>query len=136
MSVTADPAPPAPGFAQHPGYRVEILPCETRVRVEVGGVTIADSSRVLLLRETGHVPVYYFPKEDVRRELLAPSDHRTYCPFKGHANHWTLTLGDRRVENAAWSYESPYREVPGIRGAIAFYGEKVEAVLVDGEARS
>ncbi len=133
MSETASPAPPAPGFAKHPGYRVAFLPCEKRVRAQLGGVTVADSTRVLLLRETGHVPVYYFPEEDVRRDLMEPSDHRTYCPFKGHASHWTLAAGGRRAEDAAWSYETPYREVPEIRGTVAFYWDRMDRWLEEDE---
>ncbi|MCA1688711.1 MAG: DUF427 domain-containing protein [Actinobacteria bacterium] len=61
-----------------------------RVRVMLGGETVADSRRAKLLHETGHLPVYYFPEEDVRRDLLEKSDHTTYCPFKGVASYWSI----------------------------------------------
>src|ERR1700724_2553897 len=35
-----------------------------RVRVIFGGVAVADSTRVMLLHESGHLPVFYFPFED------------------------------------------------------------------------
>jgi uncharacterized protein (DUF427 family) len=58
-----------------------------RVRVVVAGETVAQSSRVRLLHETGLMPVYYFPEEDVRAGLLEPTGHTTHCPFKGDASY-------------------------------------------------
>src|SRR5215217_7550920 len=58
-----------------------------RVRVVFGGETVADCRRAKLLHEAGLLPVYYFPIEDVRMELLEESDHTTHCPFKGDASH-------------------------------------------------
>jgi uncharacterized protein (DUF427 family) len=92
-----------------------------RVRVVLGGETVADSKRVKLLHETGHLPVYYFPKEDVSMDLLEESDHTTYCPFKGDASYWTVRGGDRVAENAAWSYPEPIDPCPPIAGYVAFY---------------
>ena len=73
----------APGFADRPDYRVDLVPETRRVRVEFGGAVIADSSAALRVEETGHAPVHYLPKKDVRLELLRPTDHHTRCPFKG-----------------------------------------------------
>jgi uncharacterized protein (DUF427 family) len=92
-----------------------------RVRVMLGGETVADSKRVKLMHETGHLPVYYFPEEDVRRDLLEESDHKTHCPFKGDASYWTVRVGDRVAENAAWSYPDPIDSTPPIAGYVAFY---------------
>lgn len=68
----------APGFVEAPDYFVQFLPTMKRVRVQAGGETIADSTRAMLMRETHHVPVYYFPREDVRMDLLSKTDHDTY----------------------------------------------------------
>ena len=67
-------------FAENPDYRVDFEPCAKRIRVVFGGETLADSIRVRLMRETRHVPVYYFPRADARREFLQRSDHETFCP--------------------------------------------------------
>ena len=83
-----------------------------RVRVMFNGETIADSKRVKLLHETGHLPVYYFPKEDVRMDLLEESDHTTHCSFKGDASYWSVKVGDRVAENAVWSYPEPLEDAP------------------------
>ena len=67
-----------PGYAEHPGYRVEILPCPKRIRVTLGGETVVDSLRTVLIRETAHTPVYYFPRDDVRLDLTSRTEHSTY----------------------------------------------------------
>jgi uncharacterized protein (DUF427 family) len=97
------------------------------VRTVFNGETLADSTRVRLLRETGHVPVYYFPREDLRLDLLTASDHRTFCPFKGEASYWHVTVGECRVGNAVWSYEAPFDEVAQIKDHMAIYWDKADA---------
>jgi uncharacterized protein (DUF427 family) len=92
-----------------------------RVRVVFGGETVADSRRAKLLHEAGLLPVYYFPIEDVRMELLKESDHTTHCPFKGDASYWSVRVGDRVAENAVWSYPEPIDSAPPIAGYLAFY---------------
>jgi uncharacterized protein (DUF427 family) len=98
-----------------------------RVRVMFGGETIADSKRAKLLHETGHLPVYYFPEEDIRMDLLERSDHTTYCPFKGDASYWSVRVGNRVSENAVWSYPEPIDSAPPLAGYLAFYWNKMDA---------
>jgi uncharacterized protein (DUF427 family) len=62
----------------------------------------------------------------VRFELLEPTDHQTFCPFKGEASYWTLRVGDRVEENAVWSYEDAFDEVEGLEGYVAFYPDRVD----------
>jgi uncharacterized protein (DUF427 family) len=100
-----------------------------RVRTRFAGETVADSRRAKLLHETGLLPVYYFPLDDLRRDLLEPSDHTTYCPFKGEASYFTLSSG-RTAENAVWSYEQPYDEVIDIKDRLAFYPDRVDSIAV------
>ena len=95
--------------------------CPKRVRAVFNGETVADSRRVKLLHETGHLPVYYFPWEDVRQDLLEPSDHTTQCPFKGNASYWSVRVGDRVAENAVWSYPEPIDSAPPLADYLAFY---------------
>ncbi len=92
-----------------------------RVRVVLGGETVADTKRAKLLHETGHLPVYYFPEEDIRMDLLEESDHSTHCPFKGDASYWSVRVGDRVSENAVWSYPEPVDSAPPLAGYLAFY---------------
>ena len=97
-----------------------------RVRVVFNGETIADSRRAKLLHEAGHLPVYYFPREDVRWERLEESDHTTYCPFKGNASYWSVRVGERVAENAVWGYPQPIESCPPIAGYLAFYWRKMD----------
>jgi uncharacterized protein (DUF427 family) len=97
-----------------------------RVRVVFNGETIADSRRAKLLHEAGHLPVYYFPWEDVRWERLEESDHTTYCPFKGDASYWSVRVGERVAENAVWGYPEPIDSCPPIAGYLAFYWRKMD----------
>ena len=120
-------------FAEHPDYRVRFEPCAKRVRVMASGTAVADTTRVRLMRETGHVPVYYFPRDDLRMDLLERSDHRTFCPFKGTASYWHVTQGADRRENAVWSYETPFEEVAQIKDYMAFYWNRMDAWLEEEE---
>ncbi|OBZ10073.1 MULTISPECIES: DUF427 domain-containing protein [Bacillales] len=103
------------------------------VRVQVGGVTIADSKSVLTLHERGHLPVYYFPEADVRKDLLVPSGHQTHCPLKGDASYWSIQVGERLIENAVWGYENPIPQSEALRGHVAFYWDKVDKWLEEEE---
>lgn len=107
--------------------RVRTEPNQRRVRVFFGGEAVADSSRTLYLFETGHLPVYYFPREDVRFDLLEATSHRTHCPYKGDASYYTVVAGGRRYENAVWAYPDPIESVPELAGYVAFYWDLADA---------
>ena len=121
----------SPGFARHPEHRVDLVREAGRVRVGFNGATVADSALPLTVKETGHDGVFYLPRQDVRMDLLTPTNHHTHCPFKGEASYWTLTVGDRTAENAVWSYEKPYDETMELRGLVAFYADRMDEVIVD-----
>lgn len=111
----------------NPDHRVDLHPCAKRVRVLLGGQTIADSTSTLLVRETGLTPVYYFPRADVDQTSLEPSGHSTFCPYKGEAAYWSVRAGGRLAENAVWSYPTPFPEVEGLRDTMAFYWNRMDA---------
>ncbi|MGH8706145.1 MAG: DUF427 domain-containing protein [Burkholderiales bacterium] len=117
-----------------PGYEIRIEDSPRRVRVLFGGVPVADSTRAKVLREGPYAPVHYFPRADVRMDLLHPTRHRTYCPFRGNASYWTLNVGDRAAENAVWSYEEPYEGAGAIKGYVAFWRERVDTIAEEGDA--
>jgi len=104
-----------------------------RVRVIFAGAAVADSKQAMLLREARRLPVYYFPKRDLRMELLLPTGHTVRCPYKGEASHWTIRVGERAAENAAWSYLHPPPECAGIRGYMAFEWGKMDRWLEEEE---
>lgn len=115
-------------FEQHPDYRVDLAPCEKRVRVLFAGESVADSERALRVLESHHDPVLYFPRADLRMEAFERTDHRTFCPFKGEASYFSLRAGGRIAENAVWTYEDPYDQVRDLKDYVAFYPDRVELV--------
>lgn len=120
-----DPAK-SPGFAKNPDYHLAVERSPRRVRVEFNGEIIADSTRMRLVHEGRHLPVYYFPLEDVRLDLMTPTETSTHCPYKGHASYWSVTVGDKTAEDVLWSYPDPYDEMPEFKGLGAFYWGKVD----------
>ncbi len=90
------------------GYELRFEANPRRVRVELHGTAIADSTNVRVLHETRLPPAYYFPREDVRLDLMQKTAHHTHCPFKGDASYWTAKVGEQAAENAAWSYEERF----------------------------
>ena len=114
-----------------PYTRVDILATSRRVRVELDGVVLAESTHARVLLETGLPPRWYLPKTDLRMELLVATATATHCPSKGQAQYWSARVGDRLVEDLAWSYRTSLPESQKIAGLVAFLDEKVD-VHVDG----
>ena len=98
-----------------------------RVRVVFGGQTIADSRHAVLLREPRLVPVYYFPTSSVRTELMQPTAHRVRSPSRGEASYWTIRVGEKIAEHAAWSYPEPSPNASALRGHVAFQWNLMDA---------
>lgn len=111
--------------------RVETVP--ERIRIMVDGVMIADSLRAVRVLETSHPPTYYVPPADVRLELLSPGRGRSTCEWKGAAIYHSLTVGDRRIEDVAWSYERPQPGFESLAGYLAFYPGRVDEAWVGDE---
>jgi len=103
------------------GHTITIEQGDRHVRVVHGEQVLAESERPLVLRETGCPPRYYLPAEDVRLDLLTPSDTRTYCPFKGTASYWSLP----EAADLVWSYPEPKPEVAEIKDHLCFYEVEV-----------
>jgi uncharacterized protein (DUF427 family) len=116
---------------RNPYTRVDALPSTRHVRIELDGITLAESSRPVLLFETGLPVRYYLPKTHVRMDLLTPTESRTGCPYKGFAEYWTVTVNGTEHQDLAWSYPTPLPESRNVAGLVAFYDSKVD-VYVDG----
>lgn len=122
-----------------PYHRVDALRSSRHVQIVIGGQVVADSARPVLLFETGLPTRYYLPQQDVRMDLLEPSETVSECPYKGVARYWNggptlLAGGDlASTTDIAWSYPFPIPDCPRIEGHICFYDEQVDAVIVDGE---
>jgi uncharacterized protein (DUF427 family) len=110
------------------------VPCKRRVRIELAGEVMADSTRALRVLETRHPPTIYIPLADVREELLARSDARsTWCEFKGPAQYLDAVVDGRRFRTVAWSYPDPSPGYEALRGHVAFYPGRVGAAWLDDE---
>lgn len=116
---------PAPGFARYPHHRVAVKPTLQHVRALVGDTVIADSRAALLVEESRHDLVWYFPPDDVDEQHLLPTATSTYCPFKGHASYWSIQAQGETLEDAVWAYLEPFDECQALTGYYAFYPDRV-----------
>jgi uncharacterized protein (DUF427 family) len=102
---------------------------EQRVTVIVDGEAIAETSNAIKVNETGHDPVIYIPKNDLKEIDLIKCGEYT-CPHKGHAELYTIRHGAHDIENGAWSYDNPLTNLPELQGRVAFYPDKVQEIKV------
>ena len=140
MSLTVGTAP----FGQRPGGTFNFERPRTkgviwfedsprRIRARLGGETVVDSRHAKLLHEHAHLPIYYFPQEEVRMDLLVPCDKHTTCPYKGEASYWSVHAGGKVAEDAVWSYPEPIEDAPPLAGYMAFYWHKMDEWLEEDE---
>ena len=112
--------------------RVRVEQARKRVRAYLAGEVVADTTQPSLVWEVPYYPTYYFPVADVRTDLLVPTATTTHCPYKGQAQYWSVRVGDRLVEDLAWSYRTTLPESQKIAGLVAFYNEHVD-LFIDGQ---
>ena len=112
-----------------PHTRVDILASSRHIRVEVDGVTVADSTSPRILFETGLPPRYYLPLTGTRTDLFRPSDSQTHCPYKGTASYWSVDTGKDVHKDIVWIYRAPLPESQKIAGFACLYNEKVDLYL-------
>ena len=103
-----------------------------RVVVELGGRVLADTVRAVRVCETSHPPVYYVPRGDIADGVLEPGAGSSWCEWKGAATYWDAVVDGRRVPAVGWSYEDPTPGFEHLRGAVAFYPDRVDRATVDG----
>lgn len=132
MPQRIEPAPGQESVWDYP--RPPALEPTTNVlRVEFGGVTIAETTRGYRVLETSQPPAYYFPPEDVDMDLLVPTPHRTFCEWKGQAHYYTVVVDGDAASDAVWSYGNPVERFSAIKDYLAFYPQHMDACYVDGE---
>ena len=108
-------------------------PSPRRIRGQAGGEIVVDSRDARLLYEHGRLPIYMFPREEVRTELLEPGERRTESANKGIAQWWDLRLSGRLVESAAWEYPAAPSDDPPLGGLIAFRWDALDAWFEEDE---
>ena len=115
-----------------PYTRVDCLATSRHVRVEVNGVTVAETTRSVMLLETGLPHRWYIPREDVNMDLLTLSERVAGSPYKGEANFFHVEAGGETVENLAWTYADAWAESGKVSGMVCFPQGKADT-YVDGE---
>jgi uncharacterized protein (DUF427 family) len=119
---------------RNPYSRVDALRSTRTVRVELGGVLLAESSAPVMVFETGLPTRYYLDRTAVDFTHLVASDTETACPYKGRTSgYWSVRIGDEVHADLAWAYDFPTLALTPIAGLIAFYNEHVDLTL-DGVA--
>ena len=121
------------GHPRDPYHRIDTYRTTRPVRVSVDGELVAESSRAVALYESGLPPRFYLPAEDVRMDLLEPSEKRTRCAYKGVASYWHVRAGDTLHEDIAWAYSEPERDGGPIRDLVCFFNERVDLEVGDQE---
>lgn len=109
------------------GWQIRAEMSQKWIRVKFAGEFIADSKRVITVTETGKLPVYYFHPSDIRMDLLERSEKKTADPNKGETIYWNVKVGDKIIENAAWSFPNPQPKSSVVKGLLSFVWKKADA---------
>jgi uncharacterized protein (DUF427 family) len=115
-----------------PDHPITITPSPKHIRVLAGDIVIADTTQALTLKEASYPAVLYIPRADANLKLVARTDRVTHCPYKGDANYYSINAGGKVLENAIWTYETPFPAMTEIKDYLAFYPDKVRIEEVPG----
>ena len=106
------------------------------LKVILNDVVIAETDHGLRVIETSSPPQYYFPPNDVQLEYFQRTSQRSLCEWKGQAGYWNIRVGDKQIENGAWSYESPFVDIADysmLKSYLAFYVRPMDSCWVGDE---
>ena len=113
------------GHAADSYHRIDIRATSRHVMVVSGERVVADTTRPLVLYESGFAPRWCVPRDDTDQAALTPAAGQTFCPYKGLCSYYDIG-GARR---AAWSYYDAWPEVRRISGMVSFEPDKVDVHL-------
>jgi uncharacterized protein (DUF427 family) len=111
-----------------PDHPITVTPNSNRVVVTFAGKVVADTKRAQTMKESTYPAVHYIPRADVDMSLLERSTHGSECPYKGHANYYSIKVNGQASANAIWTYETPYAAVAPIKELLAFYPSRVDSI--------
>jgi len=103
------------------------------IRVEFGGIILADSNQTYRVLETSHPPTYYVPPGDIKMEYLSEGSRSSFCEWKGMASYYHIQVGDKLESNVCWRYPKPSKRFEAIKDYIAFYPSRMDACYVNDE---
>jgi len=115
------------GHAADPYHRIDIRQSSRHLVVKDGARLIADTTRPVVLYESGFAPRWYVPRQDIDEKALIPAEGQTFCPYKGLASYYDI--GDRK--RAAWSYLQAWPEVARISNLVSFEPDEIDVFLDD-----
>ncbi|WP_295845639.1 DUF427 domain-containing protein [Tardiphaga sp.] len=115
-----------------PDHPISIAPSDRHIRVRAGDIVIAETTHALTLKEASYPAVLYIPRADANPRLISRTDRVTHCPYKGDASYYSINAGGKTLENAIWTYETPFPAMEEIRDYLAFYPDKVTIEEVTG----
>jgi uncharacterized protein (DUF427 family) len=113
------------GHAADSYHRIDIRRTSRHLTVQSGARLIADTTRPLVLYESGFAPRWYVPREDIDQTAFTPAAGQTFCPYKGLCSYYDIASAKR----AAWSYEDAWPEVRRISGLVSFEPDKIDVHL-------
>ncbi len=114
--------------------RLERVP--ERIRIVLGGETVADTTAAYRVLETTHPPTYYLPPDAFVPGALVASPRGSFCEWKGRARYWSVRGGGRTVADAGWSYPEPTGTFAALRDHVAVYAAPMDACFVGDEQAS
>jgi uncharacterized protein (DUF427 family) len=114
-----------------PDHPITITANPKRVRVLAGDTVLAETTQALTLKEASYPAVQYVPRTDARMDLMKRTERVTHCPYKGDANYFSVVANGSTLDNAIWTYETPYPAMAQIAGHLAFYPNKVKIEEVE-----
>lgn len=120
----------SPGHRHMPDHKIHAHVVPQRIVARLDGEILADSTNAIQVDEDRCPTRYYFPRSDVRMDLLERSATTTQCPFKGTAHYFHLNANGRHFDDAVWTYEEPFDEHTDLRERLAFYDDKVREIEV------
>ena len=116
-----------------PDHPITITPNHNRVVVLVDGKVVADTRNALTLQESTYPPVQYIPLADVDESVLERTETQSYCPYKGDASYYSIPLGGEKATDAVWEYREPRDAVAAIKGHVAFWPGRVDAIDIEAD---
>ena len=123
--------PKSPGHQQHPDHQVLEKHSKDRFQIKVGGKIVADSNDVIEVDEDQNPARFYFPRSDVKMDLLDRTDTTTKCPFKGTAHYYSFKEGDKTLGDAVWTYEEPFDEHQNLKNRLAFSDDSFQDIKIE-----
>lgn len=121
------------GHPRSPYARIDVRASSRHVRVDIDGVTVAETKNAIFLYENGLPTRFYINTIDVKRiDLFHPVSLNTICPYKGSASYFSAVVNGKNYENIVWTYLEPFEGLERVKGRWCFYNEKLD-IYVDGE---